>query len=223
MNVLKRSFNAKFMNEVINHPSVRDGAQAKAGSDLSQLVLNRKNVLLQNDHGGFVIIEKMPGIYEWHTQFLPKGRGQQVREAVKEALRYMYIKTGCMKIITTANTPASIKLAKEFLTEKGETNGVKYFSGTYEDWVINDEEVKKEGKSFHEMVGDNTDHGDDDIHIGSACLMTKAGNIDKAQILYNQWAIMSGYSPIIIESAHPLILRIKNMILTLEDGGIKCQ
>jgi hypothetical protein len=214
------------MNSVINHPSVKGGAQVKGVCDISETILNRKNVLLENDHGGFLVLERMPGIYECHTQFLPSGRGANVRECAKWAFRYMFTKTDCMKVITTASTPAAIKLSREFFREKGETGGVKYFSLTYEDWVETDDEVKREGELFHELVKDNTNHGKDeshDIHVGSASLMFKAGNINKAQTLYNQWAIMSGYEPVSIESANPLILRIKNMIISYEDGDILCQ
>jgi len=222
---MNRSFDASFMNSVINHPAVRDGAQAKGVVDVSALIANRKNVMLQNEHGGFIIIEKMPGIYEWHTQFLPSGRGESVRECVRFALRYMFIKTDCMRIITTASTPAAIKLASEFMNERGSNHAFRYYSLDYDQWAETDAELKAEGERFHHMIGDKKNHDDDDTHdyrVGAACLMFKSGNIAKAQSLYNQWALMSGYEPAIVENVNPLIIKNGNLLLSIDEGAISC-
>jgi hypothetical protein len=220
---MNRTFDPAFMNVVITSPSVRDGAEASITFDLSEIINNMDNVVLQNDHGGFVIIKKAPGTYEWHTAFLPSGRGEQVREACKEALRYMFINTDCVRVITKARTSPAIKLAGEFMKERGSNLGYKYFSLLYEDWINTDEVVKKEGEIFHEMVEGKTNHDHDEVHdinVGAACLMVKSGNIDKLY-LYNEWAMMSGYEPVFIVKKLPLILKVGNMMLEF-NGELKC-
>jgi hypothetical protein len=218
--MLKRSFNPELMHDVLNHSSVKDGAQIKGNADITSIIQNKENVVLQNEYGGFIIIKKMPGIYEWHTQFLPEGRGEPVRNAAKEALRYMFIETDCVRVISYAYTAPARKLAEEFLKKRGNTNGMTYYSLDYLDWVETDQEAKRIGEAFHEMVKDETNHDDDEIHdyhVGAACLMATTGNIDKAQALYNQWALMSHYEPIHIEHRQPLIIRVKDMYITMRD------
>lgn len=213
--MINRSFDYDFIQAVIGHPSVIKGAKAWECIDLKPTIDNLDNYLLVNDFGGFVVINRMPGIYECHTQFLPDGRGEAVRAAVVDAFDYMFINTDCTRIITKAykDNPASIALSKEFFKEEGETEEYYYYSRSYSEWVYN-EKNELAGRSFHELVEETTNHDDDDTHnyhVGGCLRMAKAGNYIKAQHFYNEWAVMSGYETITILKQNPLLISVGNM------------
>lgn len=102
--MIERSFNAGFINSVINHPTVREGSEVNGSADVSKIVEDERNYLLANEHGGFIAINTEPRVYEYHTQFLPEGRGLSAIEAGWESLAYMFNETDCEKIITQVNT-----------------------------------------------------------------------------------------------------------------------
>ncbi len=218
---LKRSFDATFINEIIAHPSVKRGAEIVGELDLTAAASDPNNVLLQNDHTAFLLLKKAPCIYEVHTQCLPQGRGPQLREAIKKAFDYMFIATDCMKVITRANeyNRASVKLSKDSFEEKGKTGHYFYFQRTIQQWLELDYGCINEGERFHKFLEGQKNHVDDQTHdayVGAAILMAQKGNMDKAQLVYNSWCLMSGYEPIHILSRQPLICRIGDMIIDFE-------
>lgn len=223
--MIERSFNADFINSVINHPSVREGAGVLLPVDVSDFVANPFNFLLQNEFGGFLVINVMPGIYECHTQFLPEGRGEQVIEAVGEAMLYMFTKTDCTRIITKAhieNAPAK-KLSNLFFEKRGQTGDYFYYETDFWSWARKSKECKKAGEDFHSLVEDSTNHEDDEAHdyqVGAAVLTAKE-NIKKAQMAYNNWAVMSGYEMMNIETLTPPVVRLGDMRLTINNGEVK--
>lgn len=110
MNTLRRTFEATFLNQVVNHESVRPwvGGDRSARLDLTSVVEDHANVALINRHGGFVFVQKEPHVYEVHTQFLPAGRGESLRYAC-EAARYMFGVIGAERLVTDVpddNRPA---------------------------------------------------------------------------------------------------------------------
>ena len=223
---ITRSFDHKFLEEVITHPSVIKGAKGFEGIDLHRIVDNINNYLLVNEFGGFIVVNKMPGVYECHTQFLPAGRGAKVREAVIEAFDYMFINTDCERIITKAykDNFASVKLSREFFSEEGETSDYFYYSLRYDDWVKTDRN-KLAGEQFHELVKETTNHSDDtthDYYVGASMRMAKAGNYVKAQHFYNLWAVMSGYEPLVILKNNPLVVQAGDLRLEIGEEVRLC-
>lgn len=226
-NIIARSFTAEFMAGVITHPSVIKGAKGWESIDIKPIVDNLDNYLLVNEWGGFIVIKRTAFTYECHTQFLPEGRGKGVREAVAEAFDYMFVNTDCEKIITKAykDNPASIKLSREFFKEEGETKDYYYYSCSYTDWIRNDKNLSS-GKIFHDIVEETTNHEDDEVHdycVGFCLRMAKAGNVEKAQKLYNEWAVMSGYEPIVILRYKPLLAQIGLVRLEIGEEVRLCQ
>ncbi len=124
--MIKREFEADFINSVINHPSVRGGAQVIDDVDLSELVKNPNNIVLTYEYGGFVLIRRDDS-YELHTQALKKGRGKMLREALDEMFDYMFSR--CQKITTMASidNPAAVALSREFMTEVDKDEEYFYF------------------------------------------------------------------------------------------------
>lgn len=224
---LVRSFDYQFIESVITHPSVIKGARWKDGLTIQPVVENLNNYLLVNEFGGFIVVNQLPTVYECHTQFLPEGRGPQVRDAVKDAFDYMFINTDCERITTRAykDNFASVKLSREFFTEEGETNEYFYYSLRYENWVKTDLNLSA-GQEFHELVKETTNHGDDkthDYHVGAAVRMAKAGNYGKAQHLFNSWALMSGYEPLVILKTNPLLVQAGDLRFEIGEEVRICQ
>ena len=105
---LSRTFDATFLNRVVNHPEVRPwvGRPDAGEGDLTALVIDPANVTLVNQRGGFVYVRKAPGVFEVHTQFLPGGSATQ---AARESVAYMFDVIGAEKLITAVpedNLPA---------------------------------------------------------------------------------------------------------------------
>src|SRR5947209_10090690 len=99
---IERHFDAKRLNEIVNHPSVYPWVQgAVTGElDLSDPISDPRNVLLMGEHGGVVFGWHSPGIYEAHTQVLPEGRGAWSVAMVRAALEWMFTRTDAMEIWT---------------------------------------------------------------------------------------------------------------------------
>jgi len=216
--MLKRSFDADFINAVLNDPTVSEGAEIKGIGDVAELVNDARNVLLTNEYGGFLYIQVAPQTYEVHTQFLEAGRGTKAYLAALESVRYMFIQTDCMRILSKArpeNTGAC-QLAEKVLRYKGFNGTYGYYSLEYMEWVETDKVNKKRGVAFHVTVKEDANHDDDDVHdyhVGGAILLCEANNALKAQQVYNYWAIASGYEMVIIDSLNPLIMNVGSMRL----------
>jgi len=98
--MLKRTFTAEKLNQVLNHPDVFPWV-AMLGMerlDLSDIAEDPQNVVLMNEHGGFIFVPRGDG-YEVHSQFLPEGRGESLK-AAKEAADYIFSKTDAQEITT---------------------------------------------------------------------------------------------------------------------------
>lgn len=216
--MLRRTFSADFINSVLMDESVSEGAEILGTADISQIASNPENVVLVNEYGGFIIIKKMPGVYEYHTQFLPDGRGKKAFKAAHESLLYMFTKTDCERVITrvNVNNPSVQRFTEKFMGLEGTNQGYHYYQLNIDSWIKVSQQCLNRGHKFHETVQEHTNHGEDSIHdhyVGAACLMAEAGNFNKAQYFYNRWAVMSGYEPIYIISEMPTVLKIGDMIL----------
>lgn len=223
--MIKRVYTADFINSVINHPSVREGVEIKEIADLSGIAANINNFILVNDFGGFVVIQKGLGLYECHTQFLPEGRGQLAVDAVHEAMRFMFLEADCTRIVTKvniSNKPARM-FAGQFFRKRGGCGNYYYYSLDIEDWVERDDLCNEAGEKFHSSIRESVDHDDDSAHdsmVGAALLMAQHNNLLKGQLLYNRWALMSGYEPLFVLSEHPVIVQCGDMKLAIQNNEV---
>lgn len=222
---MKRTYSADFINKILSHPAVKGGAKVLDGIDLSAFAESPENIFLVNDYGGFILLKVYPNTYEWHSQFLPEGRGPAVRECARESLDYVFTYTDAERLVTKAykDNPASIKLAGEFMDQRGETPDYVYFDLLYSDWVLKEPKNLASGEAFHRMV--DTNHDDDvthDYYVGSAIRMCEAGNWKKGQFLYNQWAIMSGYECATLLNEQPPTFAIGSMTIEITGGTQLC-
>lgn len=235
-NTFRRDFDATRINKIVNHPEVFKYVAifGQTEFDLSQLVNEMENYFLLCDEGGCFFTPYETGVYEVHTQFLPTMRGVEALKVMKEAFRYMFVNTDCMKILTKipANNQPAIGIAKllkakfEFNRSNvwfgidGEAVNMNYYSLHFDEWLKdNCAHYFDLGKDFHAKLDNKLNepnHEEDVIHninVGITAEMIFAGNVDKAIFLYNRWAKFAGYAPIYVVSKCPLIIHIKSALL----------
>jgi hypothetical protein len=138
--MIRREFDAEYINMVANHPSVRGGAKIDMlghDADFSELVANLDNLLLVYDGGCFLLIDKGYGVYEVHTMALKHGRGKRLRSMVLEMLEYLFGFAHADKLETMvfADNQAAAKLAEEFMPMIREEGGIKYYALNKSDYL----------------------------------------------------------------------------------------
>lgn len=227
--MIKREFDARYLNSVANDPAVRGGSRIKEDIDMTPMAQDYRNLILTYEGGGFLVLWKGNGVYEVHTMALKGGRGCVLRDAIKDALEYMFFRTDCERLITVAykDNPASVALSDAFFERRGSTELLNYYELRYSNWVQQCKTAKDAGHQFH--AGVETNHEEDDTHdyhVGGAIQLIQNGNTLKAIKLYNEWAVMSGYEQAILVNAFPLIVHIGDMKVIYQDnklGEIICQ
>lgn len=218
--MIKRTMSATFLNAVANHPEVRPflGGMENPVLDLSPLVEDPRCICLEvSGAGGWVLQPILAGVYELHTIFLPEARGRAYFEQARQAVRMVFCKTDCLEIVTKCpddNGPARMAaklmgFRQRFRREDAWSPGVgiSYQVFSLDDWFVRDEQCKLAGAAFHDALeaakiatgSTLAIHPEDEAHdraVGAACLMIKAGQIEKGVAFYCRWAAFAGYAPI---------------------------
>ena len=124
-----RSFDAEFLNRLVNDPSTEAGRLGLKDLDLTEVLADHDNVFLANSYGGFLFVRDRD-VYEVHTNFLPRGRGPKVYDAARAAAFYMFTETDCLAIRTMVprgNLAAKALTERMGFTRWGDTevNGVE--------------------------------------------------------------------------------------------------
>jgi hypothetical protein len=243
-NLLSRTQDASFLNEVANDDAVRPWLGGEGALDLAGTVGNPANVALVNSHGGFVFICHEATSYELHTLFRPEGRGAGVLPAAEEAFRWLFVNTDCLEILT--KVPAGNRAADLLARRAGfvpiftrdaawpDGSAVTYFALTVDAWRARDSALAPAGHDFHTLIETAKaaagsalpTHPDDEAHdraAGAAVLMTLAGNPEKAVWLYNRWARFAGYQTIEIVSASPVVIDVRDALVTVRGEELEVQ
>jgi len=209
-----RSFAAKRLNELANHPDIRPFiADPDEGVlDLTAQVRNDSNVLLLGEHGGCMLLKLTPALYEVHTLVRPEGRGPWALAMAKSVLRWMFCNTDACEIVTRVphgNQPArslSVAVGMQFeLTRpdgsryKGKVTPIDLYSITIQQWVQKDQTMEQIGARTHAAMREQAKklgiaeppHDEDADHnrvVGACAEMMIGGQSLKAVSLYNRWA-----------------------------------
>lgn len=214
--MIRRTMDAKAINALVNDPTIRPYVGGEGELDLTDVVHNPANYVLEAEGGAWILGLLMPGTYELHTCFRPEGRGKGYFAAAREALRYMFAETECLEIVTKCpdDNPGARMAAnlmgfhERFRREDAWAPGVgiSYQFFTADDWFIRDKECLSAGKRFHEILevakpaeSELPDHPEDETHdraAGAAYLMISGGQHQKGVSWYNRWAVFAGYPPI---------------------------
>jgi hypothetical protein len=221
------------------YPWVRGAADGPL--DLSAALASDDVVALYGEHGGQVYGRLMPGLWEAHSAFVPRGRGAHAIETTRETLKWMFTRTDATEIVTRVpqgNAPARA-LAKivggtfQLTRNNGWPMGGKLvaadvFSLKLEDWMRDAPGLIEKGRWFHEKLeaelakhgASDLAHPDDETHdrfVGAACGMFFGDQPLKAAIYYNRFAVMAGYHPIQLVSLDPVTVDIGTAMLVMRE------
>lgn len=207
--MIRRTFDAGFLNGVANDPEVFPWTGAAEAIELGAILVDPANIGLEAEHGGWVLVCLEPGVYELHTLFLPEGRGKVYFAQAREALRYVFVETDATELVTKVpdqNAGARMAAALVGFKERfrretawADGSGVSYQGLTIEDWRQRDAEALKAGQWFHRRLDELIEHDahpQDEAHdraVGCAVLMARAGALSKGIAFYNRWARFAGY------------------------------
>lgn len=243
--MIHRTMDATALNEVANHPEVRPWLGGDGPVDLQSTLDNAANFGIMGEHGGWLLHPILPGVYEIHSMFAPEGRGKAFFAGAREMLRYMFVSTDALEIVTKCpdNNPAArmasaqVGFRERFRREEAWAPGVgvSYQVFSVDDWIARDTACLAEGRAFHAMLEEAKarvdpllfQHHEDDAHdraVGASFLMAKAGNMAKGVALYNRWASFAGYAT--IETISPTLLDVRDAIIEVRDGKmgvLKCR
>jgi hypothetical protein len=244
--MLKRTMDASFLNSIANNPEVRPHLGGNGPLDLSGFLRNPENVGLQGEHGGFVVTKLEHGVYECHSMFLPEARGIGTKEAMTEGLRYMFVNTDCIEIVTKApqgNKAAfgaargmgfvtSFHLDQGWPVEDGQRIGMDCMRLPLSKWIERDPTTEEKGKWFHDRLEELTTaigktipaHYDEPAHnraVGASVLMFQAGNTVKAAASYNLWAKIAGFPVIRLLSLNPVIVDMDQVVVGIADNDME--
>lgn len=235
------------INPILNDPSILPSVTVPGLDtiDATGIVSDHRNVLLMADGGGILFIADEPGIYEVHTNFLPKFRGRHAIRVSQEAYRWMFTHTDCMTLQT--RVPAFNKAAERFCQIVGATKeferkavwptadglvDMSFWSLHYETWVRLEDALIEGGKAFHAKLDEEYKrherpphtHTDEDCHdryVGACAETIYGGQPEKAVILYNRWARFSGYAQVNLVSRSPIVIDMGDAVLLAAENNFR--
>lgn len=242
-----REYDAAGINLILNHPEVRPWvADIAAGAiDLSPQVADTDNVLLMGEHGAVFFICFLPGIYECHTQILPKGRGPWAHKFAIAVLDYMFSRTNAWEVTTripkghlgALTLTRSVGFQYEFTSMepchfREKTVKASIWRLPIQDWVGRSGRYLKLGQKLHEQMEKEAlrlcikaqPHEEDDFHnqvAGLSIELVRHGQIRKGAVLYNRWAALARHRTIGVVSMEPPIIQMDLGAMRVMEAGIE--
>ncbi len=196
--------------------------------DLSAAVANPVNVSLVGDHGAIVFFKYCDGIYEAHANALPAGRGEWMRGFTDVALKYLFCATDGVEVLTRVpeGNLASKALAMmvgmrpQFVQPNCHFRGkevlVTVYSLSLQEWSCR-VDFKDVGVQFLGQIGGAAVNEDHANIVGIACQMMASGNVRKAVVWLNRWALVTRQPTVALISANEV--RFKSGVVTIADDG----
>lgn len=226
---IRRDFSANAVNAVLNNPEVRPWVadMGEGAIDLTRAVANTNNILLMGEFGGCMFYRIMDGMYEVHTQVLPEGRGQWVKDFLMAVRHFIWTRTDAIEVTTRVpHGHEGAKRAAEFAGMtyeftrpdccrfRGADTPVDIYSERIQDWTPKAPFLVDKGEWLHkQMVKEakrvgikEKPHDDDENHnryVGAALEMMRGGQFQKAVAFYNRWAVASRHATIKLISVSP--------------------
>lgn len=242
-----RSFSAKRLNELANHPDIRPTIDDpdKGVLDLTFQADNAHNVFLTSEHGGCLLVKLAPALYSVHTMVRPEGRGPWALSMVKAVEHWMFCNTDALEIIThiphghQAARTLSVAAGMDFeftRPDGGKFRGVMtpmdIYSITVQTWIQKAQGLVEIGHGIHsymqsrakELGIKETPHEDDEDHnrvVGACFEMLVGGQPQKAVALYNRWALIAHHATIELLMLDPPAIRMDVGVMRLKNGKLE--
>lgn len=203
--MIERATDAIRFNEIVNHPDVLPHVcgPLEGPLDFTPLVQDRNNVVLMGEHGAIMFHCHQRGLYEAHTQVVPEGRGRWALAFAREALRWMFIRTDAMEIITrvAVGNLAALALTRAchfqpVVTMKGgwPVKGGAVDCGVHnlliQDWIGRERSLRERGEWFLRHWSNPAIR--DEQAMGLAYEMLLHGQAQKSAIFLSRWSAITG-------------------------------
>jgi RimJ/RimL family protein N-acetyltransferase len=235
---ISRHIDATHINAILNHPEVRPWVAAN-NAPLDMTPFMESMIVLYGEYGGQVYHRLDAGLWEAHSAFLPKGRGQWALAATQASLKWMFARTDALEIVTRcpAGNVAAKALAKaiggehlfthpEGWVKDGKPIPADVFSLTIQSWMKTSPLLVDRGRWFHARLGtefarlgiQEPQHEDSETHdryVGAACEMFFGGQPAKAAVFYNRVASIMNWHPVTVTSLNPLAVDIGSALLVM--------
>lgn len=163
--VIERATNSDRINAIVNHPKIRPWIAPREDGriDLTAVAGLSSTVILLGEHGGFVLYQLLPGIYEVHTHVLPAGRGAWTDQFIQAGIRWMFTHTDAFEILTRVPkghlsalaTTVRAGMRYEFTSDfpykfLGKDSKVDVYSFRLQDWAAVAPELEETGRWLHQ-------------------------------------------------------------------------
>lgn len=218
---IRRTFDPKEINAILNHPDILSWMEGDGGAiDISER-LKRPDILiaLVGEHGAFTAYRLMSGVYEFHTAILPDGRGRWARQFADAGMLWMFSQTDAMELLTRvpeghrgARAMACLMGLRQTFPDdqKSLYRGEKVRSLIYcisvQEWAATAPRLEDIGRKLHIKIDEigsakgihgtiwPESHEDSPIHnrhVGAAYICAMGGHLPKGVFLYNRWLLAS--------------------------------
>jgi hypothetical protein len=234
------------VNALLADESIRPFALLGAGDDVDAtgFVKDLANIaiLCEDEEGeaqGALLFHfQEPGVYEVHTMARVLARGRPYLRAVQDALRTMFLCSGCMELYTRVpeGNDAALGLVRliggrhEYDLPAGFANArCGYWALRWPDWLwgAGGVDLVERGMEFHERLEAqfaeqgraHTAHADTPAHdrmVGATSELILNGVVAKALVLYNRWAKVAGFAALSVVVADPLVLNIGDALVQVD-------
>lgn len=210
------------VNEIMNHPAVNPWiAEDSAGPIDMAWKMTRPDVVtvLLGEFGAFTAYRLLPGVYEFHTQILPEGRGKWGFSFFRAGLEWIFTRTDAYEVFTRVPEThlAAVKAARlmglrlDFKEDttflyRGQDVSSLIYSMRIQEWASAAPEMEETGRWLHERIEERTQangiagsiwpasHPDGKSHnryLGVAYRCALRGQLAKGVLLYNRWLLAS--------------------------------
>lgn len=203
--MIERHLTSAHLNIIVNHPDVLPyvSGSMEGPLDLAPVVQDRRNVVLMGEYGGILFHQRQAGLYEAHTVCVPEGRGKWALAMAKEALRWMFVRTDCLEVITrvpSGNVAALaltracrltpiITLKDGWQTKSGRVD-CSVHGLTIQSWMTSDRTLEDRGAWFLNSWRSSPIR---DAHaMGLAYEMLLHGQGVKSAIFLKRWSAIAG-------------------------------
>ena len=199
-------------------------------------------IVLQGEHGAFIVFRYGVGTYECHSLFLPDGRGEWGHEFALAGLEWIFCRTDCIDLLTRvpqghigAKTLARmVGFEHEFVTPpeclfRGQRVPCSIRNLTLQRWAVRSTYMAERGAKFHDWMNGSLagePHAPDPDHnrvVGITLAMFEGGQAGKATAFYNRWATAARHEGITLLSREPPQISFDAGVLTLVDGEIRLE
>jgi len=225
---IRRSFDAREINEIVNHPDVFPHVAVPGVEfiDVAPQLEDPRNVALMTEGGSVICLWQDVGAYDVHLQFLKPFRGLNAILVVEEAAKWMFTHTDCMTVwarIAEGRSDvealaANCGMSREFFRPavwptKDGVVGMSFWRLLYEDWVKQTNSLVKEGADFLNKLGFEPREECINRRVGAAIETIYGGEPEKAAILYSRWAKFAGLPGFGLVARNPLVMQFENVVL----------